>query len=317
MDMDSLVHGELRAVWDTLPSWDLDSVAETRERLDQERIQVNPDPAVVWDEVLAPGKPGDPGIRVKTFAPRVRTAGPTPGLLWIHGGGYVLGSADGADAVCQTLAREIPAVVAAVDYRLAPEHPFPAGLDDCYAALVWLARAAGSLGVSPKRIGVAGMSAGGGLAAAVTLLARDRGEVPVCFQMPLYPMLDDRNETPSSREILDARTWDRAKNLTAWKHYLGAEPGETDISAYAAPARAADLSRLPPTYTMVGSLDLFRDETMDYVARLAHAGVPVEFHLVPGGFHGFEWSVPDAEVSQRARDAYVNALRRGLAGHLA
>lgn len=164
---------------------------------------------------------------------------------------------------------------------------------------------------------MAGASAGGGLCAALAILARDRRGPRIAFQMPLYPMMDDRNQLPSTHEILDPRTWDRNKNRMAWRYYLGREPGSDGVVAFAAPARADNLAGLPPTYTMVGGIDLFRDETTLFVMALARAGVPVEFHLVPGAFHGFEHAVPDAPVSRQARAQYVAALRRGLTGQFA
>jgi acetyl esterase/lipase len=248
---------------------------------------------------------------VKIYEPIRREGAKLPALLWIHGGGYVLGHPDGDDALCESFVQAANCVVVSPDYRLAPEHPFPAGIEDCYAALLWMTDAAEQLNIDLSRIAIGGASAGGGLCAALALMARDRGGPSICFQMPLYPMIDDRNITPSSHEITDPAVWNRANNVAAWKMYLG-ERARSDISPYAAPSRATNLAGLPPAYTCVGQLDPFRDETMVYAARLAHAGVDVEFQLYPGCYHGFEHVVPTAEISRRARNGYIDALARAL-----
>ncbi|WP_261301634.1 alpha/beta hydrolase [Paenibacillus andongensis] len=255
---------------------------------------------------------GKQEMLVKIVEPAQRDETKLPALLWIHGGGYVLGHPDGEQSLCECFVRTVNCIVISPDYRLAPEHPFPAAIDDCYAALNWMTRAADELNIDLSRIAVGGGSAGGGLTAALALMARDKGGPSICFQMPLYPMIDDRNITPSSHEITDPAVWNRANNLAAWKMYLGGEYADGDISPYAAPIRAESLAGLPPTYTCVGQLDPFRDETIEYVARLAQAGVDVEFQLYPGCYHAFEHVVPDAEISQRARNGYVNALAKAF-----
>ncbi len=253
-------------------------------------------------------------VRVRLYRPSAQ-AGPLPALLWIHGGGYVLGNPEMNDLQCAEYARSIPALVASVDYRLAPEHPYPAPLEDCYAALRWVYEHAEQLGIDRERIAIAGASAGGGLAAALALLARDRGEVPLRFQLLIYPMLDDRNETPSSYEITDRRLiWTREWNLVGWRAYLGREPGAHDVPAYAAPARAEDLRGLPPAYILVGTADLFRDEDIQYAQRLMQAGVPTELHVFAGAFHGFDAFAPAAWVSQRAQTEVLAVLKRALGG---
>ncbi len=316
MGIDDKVHRELRSVWDTMSPMRIDDVVAVRNELDATTISTPRDPAISWDSAMVPGLSGAPAVRVRTFVPATRPDTPIAAVVWMHGGGFLFGGAEDNDGMAQLLARETGALVVSVDYRLAPEHPFPCGLEDCYAVLTWLAAESTRLGVDRARIGVGGVSAGGGLAAGLALLARDRGGPAIAVQMPLYPMLDDRNVTPASHEITDSRTWSRDKNLTAWRHYLGHEPGGDSVSPFAAPARARDLAGLPPAYTMVGTVDLFRDETIDYMSRLSQAGVPVEWHVVPGGFHAFEHAVPDAEVSRRVRCEYVSALRRGLSGQL-
>jgi acetyl esterase/lipase len=258
-----------------------------------------------------PGPIGAPDVPVRIYTPTTR-AGSVPGLLYIHGGGFTLGNLDTEDVVCQYIVEEVGCVVVSVDYRLAPEHPFPAAPEDCYAALTWMAANAKQLGVDPARIGIRGGSAGGGLCAAVALMARDRKEVKLLFQMPLYGCLDDRHTTPSSHQIAASdMIWSRPASLLGWQAYLG-EDHQGDISPYAAPARAQDLSGLPPAYIMVGELDLMRDENIEYAMRLMQADVPTELHVYPGAFHGFEGMVPTASVSIRAVNEYTQALKRGL-----
>ncbi|GAA3216840.1 alpha/beta hydrolase fold domain-containing protein [Dactylosporangium siamense] len=234
----------------------------------------------------------------------LRVHGPLHGgacLLWIHGGGMFLGSARTEDAYCADLAARLGVPVVAVNYRLAPEHPHPAPLHDCRAALHWCARHAG-------RVVVAGGSAGGGLAAALCLLTRDEDGPPIAAAHLYYPMLDDRRDTPSART--DPPVWNRRLADLAWAAYLGGRPAD----ALAAPARATDLRGLPPTYLDVGDLDLFRDEDAAYAARLADAGVPVRFALVPGAVHAFELIAPDAAIGRATRERRLLALAHDLNG---
>ncbi|MFF2483077.1 alpha/beta hydrolase [Paenibacillus sp. NPDC058071] len=255
---------------------------------------------------------GGQDMLVKIYEPIERKQQSLPGLLWIHGGGYLIGHPDMDDALCEAFVDAAHCVVVSVDYRLAPEHPYPAAIKDCYAALQWTAASADELRIDLSRLGIAGASAGGGLTAALALMARDKGGPALSFQMPLYPMIDHRNTTPSSHEITDERLpWNRQKNITGWRLYLG-DHAEGEISPYAAAAMADDLRGLPPTYTCVGQLDPFRDETIDYVARLAQAGVDVKFELYPGCFHGFESIMPNAKISQQARNGYIGAVARAL-----
>jgi acetyl esterase/lipase len=188
-----------------------------------------------------------------------------------------------------------------VEYRRAPEHPYPAALDDCYAALQWVGRNAREIGVAPEAIGIAGLSAGGGLTAALALMARDRGEM-VRFQLLDSPMLDDRRRTPSSREP-DLQVWSRESNEYGWRSYLGERYGTDDVPDYAAPARAEDLTNLPPAFVAVGSVDGFRDEDIEYATRLSQAGVPTELHVYPGVPHGFGMFADIPAARQMARDA--------------
>ncbi|PCC71218.1 Acetyl esterase/lipase [Nannocystis exedens] len=246
----------------------------------------------------------------RVFAPTGVTQ-PTPVMLWIHGGGFIVGSPAQDDALASMFVRELGITVVAPSYRLAPEHPFPAAMDDLYAALAWIHRSADALRVRADRIVVAGASAGGGLAAGLTLLARDRQEVPVAFQLLVYPMLDDRTV---DRDIdgKNHRLWTATSNRFGWTSYLGREPGGADVPIYAAPARAESLAGLPPTWIGVGTFDLFHDEDLEYARRLVAAGVPVELEVVPGVFHGFD-NFRGKDVSKSFFASQVAALRRALA----
>ncbi|MGW5925406.1 alpha/beta hydrolase [Streptomyces anulatus] len=258
--------------------------------------------------------PGPDRVRVRFYRPREAPSRPLPCLVWIHGGGMVLGTPEMDDARVSAYVLEAGCAVASVDYRLAPEHPHPAPVEDCYRALRWTAERAGALGVDPERLAVGGISAGGGLAAATALLARDRGGPPLVFQLLLCPMLDDRNTTASSREFTEAVTWPRANNLYGWSALLGPLAGGDEVPPYAAPARAADLSGLPPAYVDVGELEVFRDECAQYALRLIAAGVSTEFHLWPGAFHGFDGVLPRLSLPRRATGEQIAVLRRALGG---
>jgi acetyl esterase/lipase len=251
-----------------------------------------------------PRRDGSP-MRVLVVRPAVPRAGVT-GVLWLHGGGYAIGTPEQSLGTARRLVTATNCVVVLPDYRLSTEAPYPAALDDCYDALLWLRDAAASLGVAEDQLAVGGESAGGGLTAAVTLLARDRGEVAVAFQVPLYPMLDDR-PTASSRDNA-MPVWNTATNEAAWDRYLGPLRGG-DVPATAAPARATDLAGLPPTLTFVGDVEPFADEVVDWCARLRAAGVPVTAHVYPGAFHGFDLVVPWAPVSRRARAFLLDGFR--------
>ena len=258
-----------------------------------------------------PGPEGAPEVFVRLYQPTERPA-TLPALLWIHGGGYVLGSVARDDLVARHLAQVAQCVVASVEYRLAPECPFPAPVEDCYAALKWLSTQSAALGVNTARIAIGGASAGGGLAAGLALLARDRAEVAVAFQLLIYPMLDDRNIAPATETVPDTFVWTRENNLMGWRAYLGCEPGGAEVSPYAAAARATDLHGLPPAYMAVGDLDLFVDENITYAQRLLAAGVPTELHVYPGAFHGFNGFAPSAEISRRFNADRTHALQRML-----
>jgi acetyl esterase/lipase len=267
-----------------------------------------PPPATAWADHQAPGWGDDPAVTVRVFGPADPSEVARPCVYWIHGGGYTYGSAFQPEPRVQRWVDQLGCVVASPEYRLAPEHRFPAPLDDCYAGLLWLSRHAEQLGVDATRIVVGGPSAGGGLAAGLCLLARDRGEVDVAYQMLIYPTLDDRDRTPSSH--LATVICPRELVVLSWRCYLGTEPGGPDVSAYAAPARADDLAGLPPTFVGVGTRDVLRDEAIEYGRRLMEAGVPTELHVYPGVPHGFEIFAPRARLSVRFEGDIDDALRR-------
>lgn len=246
------------------------------------------------------------GAGVRVFRPRNGAADPGAALLWIHGGGYVLGPAAQDDRLCRRFSDELGVTVASVEYRLAPQHPYPAALEDCWAGLTWLA---GLPGVDPARVAIGGASAGGGLAAALALLARDRGEVEPVLQLLVYPMLDDRSAALPANP--GYRLWNPRSNRFGWTSYLGGPPqlGGADPQV-AVPARRADLSGLAPAWIGVGALDLFYDEDLAYADRLQQAGVPCEVETVPGAFHGFDLLLPKAGVSQSFFASQCASLRR-------
>ena len=263
---------------------------------------------VRWDDRTVPGRAGDPEVRVRVYTPD-GPAGQRPGVLYIHGGGFCVGSVatehEGALRTCSDLG----VVVVSVDYRLAPEHPFPAGFEDCYAALVWMADEASALGVDASRVAVMGGSAGGALAAAIALAARDRGGPALCFQLLNIPVIDDRLETASMKSFVDTPMWNRPTAEVSWRHYLGENGG--DVSPYAAPGRATDLQGLPPAYISTMEFDPLRDEGLLYGLRLLEAGVSVELHQYPGTFHGSAM-IATAAVSRRATEEMMGALGRAL-----
>lgn len=236
---------------------------------------------------------------------------PRPGLVFLHGGGLVMGSRHNVDSAILDAA-ELGVIVLSVEYRLAPEHPYPAGLDDCYHAWCAVTADAARMGLDPRRLAIAGSSAGGGLAAAVCLRLRAEGGPLPCAQILYWPMLDDRELTPSSTMLDGHGRWDRTANRTAWDAYLGNRRGAPDVPAEAAPARATDLTGLPPTFLDLGDVETFRDEDLDFAARLSQAGVPVELHLWPGGVHGFVGIAPDAALSRAALAARRDYLVRNL-----
>lgn len=272
----------------------------------------SPDPEVIVSERLIPGPQDAPDIPVRIYEPKIKT-GILPGMLYFHYGGYAIGSPRHEDAICYRYVKEVNCIIVSPDYRMAPENPAPAAYEDCYAALLWLSENAKELGIDNERLAVTGFSSGGGLSIAVALMTRDRKGPRLAFQMPIAPTIDDRMLNKSTLEFIDPRAlnFQTCKNL--WNQYLGkGHEIKDDISCYAAPSRAKDFSGLPPCYTYVGDLDPHRDETIDYITRLTRAGVPAGFTLYPGGIHGFELEIPDAQISKHAVGTAIWSLKRAL-----
>jgi triacylglycerol lipase len=266
-------------------------------------------PAVVCEELRIEGWGDAPAVRLLVYRPRSAANASGAGVLDIHGGGYILGSPQMGQLRNGAPVEELGCTIVSVDYRLAPETAFPGAVEDCYAALKWFHRKASELGVDPGRIGVSGMSAGGGLAAALALYVRDKGEALLAFQHLIYPMIDDRTCTRAPNAHIGQHVWTHADNTFGWRALLGSEPGGAGVSAHAAASRAEDLSGLPPTFIAVGALDLFLQENLDYVNRLAHAGVPVEAHVYPGAYHGFHIAQAATVTRAAERDSHA-ALQR-------
>jgi acetyl esterase/lipase len=271
-----------------------------------------PDGRVASEDFEVPGPEGAPPVRVRHYRP-VGPAGELPALLYIHGGGMVIGAIETEDALVRSYCLEVGCAAVSVDYRLAPENPHPAPIEDCYAGLAWTAENAGRLGIDPRRIAVYGGSAGGGLAAALAIVARDRGGPALAYQVLLYPMLDDRCDTPSGHEIEDIGVFDGWASRDGFEALLGDRRGTDAVEASAAASHATDLHGLPPAWIDVGELDALRDESIDYARRLLGAGVAVDLHVNPGCFHASEVFVPDAASSRRIVAARVDALRRAFA----
>ncbi|TQS40372.1 alpha/beta hydrolase [Cryptosporangium phraense] len=263
------------------------------------------------EERSVPGPPDSPEISLLIIRP-VDAPGPTPVFYHTHGGGMITGDNRlGLDSVL-TWAEEFGAAVVSVEYRLAPATPHPGPIEDVYAGLEWVAANAVSLGIDPSRVVIAGASAGGGLTAALALLARDRGGPAVVGQVLMCPMLDDRNDTVSAVQMTGLGVWDSQANAAGWGALLGEARGTADVSPYAAPARATDLRNLPPALVDVGSAETFRDEAVAYASAIWQAGGQCELHVWPGGFHGYDGFVPHAALSEDTREARLRWLRRLL-----
>lgn len=265
------------------------------------------------ETVRIPGGPGDPDVPVQVIG-RTKTGAARPAIVHMHGGGLVSGTAAHSTAFCQMLAAEFDCVVLNVDYRRAPETPYPGPVEDIYAALKWMHDKAEDLGVDRRRIAVMGESAGGGLAAMLALLARDRGEIPLCFQLLIYPMLDDRTgsmQRPTG--AIGQVGWSADANAFGWSAFLGGETARGTPPSGSVPARVENLAGLPPTFIGVGAVDLFVDEDMAYAKRLVKAGVATELRVVPGAFHAFDFVVPEARVSQSFTAAWKAALANAFA----
>jgi acetyl esterase/lipase len=309
------VDPELQAFLRTIPPEKPVTAAQVRQSRSDPDAGAEALPAGVVARTI-PGPPGGPEVRIfiagSSDGGRLR-----PAILYTHGGGYISGSTASSwpkFSGLQKIAHDHDCLIVSVDYRLAPETPFPGALEDSYAALKWLHANAASLGADPKRIAIMGESAGGGLAATLTIAARDRGEIPVIFQLLIYPMLDDRTGSTKEPASHAGRfIWSRQSNRFGWSSLLGVPAGSPNVPRGAVPARVADLRGLPPTYIGVGSVDLFVDEDIEYARRLVDAGVSTELYLAPGAYHGFFFLAPDAAVSKQFTASYNAALARALA----
>jgi len=266
---------------------------------------------VAIEEVLVPGLPGNPEVSLRVYRP-VHLSHRAPALFWLHGGGFVMGTPLLDERSSIDFARELGIVVVAARYRLSPDSPSPAAVEDAYAGLLGIVRDSERFGIDPDRIAIGGASAGGGLTAALALYAHDHGEVRPVFQLLVYPMLDDRTVLRTDIETRNLRGWTPRSNHFAWTAYLGHSPGASDVSPYAAPARRTDLTGLPPAWLGVGTLDLFYDEDLLYAERLRDAGVPCEVVEIPGAFHGFDSVMARAGISREFWKLQAHALRRGL-----
>jgi acetyl esterase/lipase len=266
------------------------------------------------EERTVPGPDGAPDIALLICLPTDAST-PAAAIYHTHGGGMIVGDNRFGVVEMLNLAAPLGMAVVSVEYRLAPETPHPGPVEDCYAGLMWMSAHADELNIDPERIVIGGASAGGGLAAGVTLMARDRNGPPILAQLLLCPMLDDRNNSPSTRQMQGLGIWDSSSNKTGWDALLGdGVRGGPEVSPYASPSRATDLAGLPPTFIDVGSAETFRDEDVAYASRIWQAGGRVELHVWPGGFHGFDVVVPHAAISQDAIAARAAWLRRQLQG---
>lgn len=266
---------------------------------------------IVVENAFIRGQDDQTKIRLRIYKPKI-IAAPTPVLIWLHGGGYVIGRPEMDDRSCIEFVQEAGIVVVSVDYRRAPKYPFPAGLDDGYSALMWVSSHSQQLGVDAKRIAIGGRSAGGGLAAALVQLAHDRQEFKPVFQMLVYPMLDDRTVLRTDIDDSCNVTWTQQSNRFGWESYLGKSCGAEDTPAYSVPARREDLSGLPPTWIGVGSLDIFHDESVAYSQRLTECGIGCELEIVPGAFHGFDVLDLQVPIVKDFRKSQISALRKNL-----
>jgi acetyl esterase/lipase len=261
------------------------------------------------EEHIVPAENGEPEVVLRVHRP-VNAEGPLPCLYWMHGGGLVMGWAKGDDARFESWCQTHQMVAVSVEYRLAPETPYPGPLEDCYRGLRFIQQHAVDLGIDPAQIGIGGSSAGGGLAAGLALLARDRGEIEIQFQLLFYPMIDDRRTTPSAS--WDVPVWPPQSNTFGWTSYLPDVVGGPDVPGYAAAARATDLTGLPNTLLIVGGLDGFVDEDVAFASRLNQAGVSTELHVYPGGPHAFDVFAPYAALSKRATRDVAEWLSKQL-----
>jgi acetyl esterase/lipase len=307
----SKIHPELRRAAKRFPAVSVSSKNLWLARLLVRLAPALKTPGVFAENIHVPGRDDRTRIRLRVYKPE-SVAPPTPVLVWLHGGGYVLGRPEIHEATCAQHVRELGITVVSVDYRCAPEHPFPAGLEDSYSALKWVESHSQELGIDAKRIAIGGASAGGGLAASLVQLAHDRQEIRPVFQLLVYPMLDDRTVLRTDVDDSSSVTWTQKSNRFGWESYLGKKCGAGDVPEYSVPARREDLSGLPRAWVGFGAVDLFHDEDLAYAQRLKGCGVECEVCTVPGAFHGFDELAPKAPIAQDFRKSQISALKRSL-----
>ncbi|EYU16542.1 alpha/beta hydrolase [Photorhabdus aegyptia] len=308
-----LLDAQLARVADMIPIIDLADYQKARvmiEKFKQFIGKVEKDDRVVISEYFIERSKEDSVLRVRVYSPTGKPNEKKPCLVYMHGGGFVLGDLEVEHARCQRMSIECECVIVSVDFRLPPEYPFPHGLNDCYLALTWVANSAHKINVDSTRIAVGGCSTGATLAASLALMARDHDGPNLIFQFLLYPALDDRLNTESMSEFENIPGGDRIAAEKMWKYYLTDVEGEP--SYLAVPNRADDLTRLPHTYLMTNNIEVYRDEVFSYASRLLKAGVPTEFHCYSGTFHAFEYMVRTADISIKALEQQMYVLRRAL-----
>jgi acetyl esterase/lipase len=306
------IHPELREVWKKIPRltfnrWNV--------RIFQWLTRLQPGPhipeGIDLEQVYVQSQDGKQAIRLRVYKSKHVTA-LAPALVWIHGGGFIIGSPEQDDAYAFELARELGIVIVSIDYRLAPQHPFPTPLDDCYTALQWVHTHTQQMGVDPSRIAVGGASAGGGLAANLVQLAQDRGEIPLVLQLLVFPMLDDKTALRTNLPHAELMIWNQKSNRFGWESYLHQACGSNPVPHYAVAFEREDLTGFPPAWIGVGTLDLFHDEDVAYAQKLRNCGVDCELVIVPGAFHGFDVLNDGVSVIQDFRKSQMAALKRYL-----
>jgi acetyl esterase/lipase len=318
MDCRRMVSPELQPGLEVVPTLQLSDEALRQMRaFDLRQMPVPPmspqQRDILREERFVPGPAGAPDVRILVYRAPGSNPVALPAFVHIHGGGYIMGAPEMNESFSRSIALEQRCIVVSVDYRLAPETRYPGSLEDCYAALLWVYHNAYELNVDTTRIAIGGESAGGGHAAALTILARDRGEVPVCFQLLDSPMLDDRTGTISEPHPFAGKfVWTPESNRFGWRALLGVEPGGPAVPVGAVPARTLDFSGLPATCITIGALDLFLEETLEYVRRLSRAGVPIELHVTPGAYHGYQLAGETAPQVQQWLQLRSHALRRAF-----
>ena len=266
---------------------------------------------ILIENIFITGQDVRTKIRLRIYKPK-SVGTPVPVLLWLHGGGYVMGTPEMDDVGCFEYVRELGITIVSVDYRCAPKHPFPAGLEDGYSALKWVESQSQQLGFDAKHIAIGGASAGGGLAAALVQLAHDRREIKPVFQLLVYPMLDDRTVLRAEIDDSNSPAWTQKSNRFGWESYLSKKCGAEEVPVYSVPARREDLSGLPQAWIGVGTLDVFHDEDVGYAQRLKECGIECELYIIPGAFHGFDVFDAQIPIVQDFRKSQMAALKKNL-----